>query len=363
MDKVKKLIEMAKEDGNKLLISRILSEDLTDDESDELFKLLSENNIVVLNSEIENQNDEENSKTNYHNKDLYEQYMSEVNKIPLLNVEEEIELGYKLRSSDAKIVAFARKKLIESNLRLAAAIARDIFWKTKPNRLDILDLTQEANIGLQKAVDKYDVTLGFKLSTYATWWIRQTITRALSEQSRTIRVPVHANESISKMNYIRRQFLSKYGREAKDEELAELMETTIENIIILKRADQEILSLESPIGEEEDSQLSDFIPSEYDTETEAQQKIEFAEVQRLMKKILTPREIYVISQRYGIGLEGGLTLEEVGNQLNLTRERVRQIESKALRKLKYYYYRQSTNNPQSYSEFVLRKTKFDSEDD
>ena len=255
-------------------------------------------------------------------------YLKEIGKIPLLTAEEEIECAKKMLDGDEK----ARKKLSESNLRLVVSIAK----KYVGRGMLFLDLIQEGNLGLIKAVEKFDYRKGFKFSTYATWWIRQAITRAIADQARTIRIPVHMVETINKLIRTQRHLLQTLGREPTIEEVAEEMELPVERVKEIKKVSQEPVSLETPIGEEEDSHLGDFIPDE-----DAPSPSELAAYTLLKEQLdeiiqtLTPREAKVLRLRFGLDDGKARTLEEVGKEFNVTRERIRQIEAKALRKLRH----------------------------
>ena len=253
-------------------------------------------------------------------------YLKEIGKVPLLSPEEEIELAMRIAEDDPQ----AKKRLAEANLRLVVSIAKRYVGRG----MQFLDLIQEGNLGLIKAVDKFDYTKGFKFSTYATWWIRQAITRAIADQARTIRIPVHMVETINRVKKTGSQLLHENGKEPTADEIAEKLDMPADKVREILRVSQEPISLETPIGEEEDSHLGDFIPdnealSPEDAASALLLKEEVAEV----LKTLTPREAEVISLRFG--LEDGRchTLEEVGERFEVTRERVRQIEAKALRKL------------------------------
>ena len=254
-------------------------------------------------------------------------YLKEIGRVPLLTAEEEIELAQRMTQGDS----YAKKRLSEANLRLVVSIAK----KYVGRGMQFLDLIQEGNLGLIKAVEKFDYTKGFKFSTYATWWIRQAITRSIADQARTIRVPVHMVETINKMNRVGRRFLQEHGREATNEELAKEMETSVEKIREAKKAAQDPISLETPIGEKEDSHLGDFIEDQKTAspEDEAAATMRREQIHQLLET-LTEREKGVIALRYGIDDGTQRTLEEVGKYFGVTRERIRQIEGKALKKLK-----------------------------
>jgi RNA polymerase primary sigma factor len=262
--------------------------------------------------------------------DAVQMYLKEIGRTPLLKSEEERELAKKIEKGDEE----ARRKFIQANLRLVVSIAKRYVNRT-PN-LSILDLVQEGNIGLSRAVDKFDYRRGFKFSTYATWWIRQAITRALADQSRTIRIPVHMVETISKYTQAKRRLLQELGREPLAEEIAIEMNIPVEKIHHIQKISQDVVSLESPVGEDdEDSTLSEFIPDEKNL-TPAQTASQTL-LRDKIKEILvdlTPREQKILSMRFG--LEDGVThtLEEVGKEFGVTRERIRQIEAKALARIK-----------------------------
>ena len=255
-------------------------------------------------------------------------YLKEIGRVPLLSAEEEKVLAEKMAEGDED----AKMKLVEANLRLVVSIAKRYVGKG----MFFLDLIQEGNIGLMKAVEKFDYEKGFKFSTYATWWIRQAITRAIADQARTIRVPVHMVENIHRVSRYSRQMLQELGREATAEELAEKMNMAPEKVREIMKIAQDPVSLETPIGEEEDSHLGDFIPDD-----DAPQPAEIASATILREVIerelhtLTPREEHVIKLRFGLYDGRSRTLEEVGKEFDITRERIRQIEAKALRKLRH----------------------------
>ncbi|MBQ9845864.1 MAG: RNA polymerase sigma factor RpoD [Oscillospiraceae bacterium] len=255
-------------------------------------------------------------------------YLKEIGSFPLLSLEEEVELAEKILKGDS----LAKKKLAEANLRLVVSIAKRYVGRG----MLFLDLIQEGNLGLIKAVEKFDHTKGFKFSTYATWWIRQAITRAIADQARTIRIPVHMVETINKVKKVQSQLLHKNGQEPSVEDLAEELDMPQEKVREILKVAQEPISLESPIGEEEDSHLGDFIPDSdapipEEAATHALLKEQLGEV----LATLTPREAKVLSLRFGIEDGRPRTLEEVGKEFNVTRERIRQIEAKALRKLRH----------------------------
>ena len=255
-------------------------------------------------------------------------YLKEIGRVPLLSAEEEVELAIKMSQGDVA----AKKRLSAANLRLVVSIAKRYVGRG----MQFLDLIQEGNLGLIKAVEKFDHTKGFKFSTYATWWIRQAITRAIADQARTIRIPVHMVETINKVKKVNSQLLHENGHEPTNEQIAEKLEMPVEKVREIMRVAQEPVSLETPIGEEEDSHLGDFIPDEdapapSDVASHTMLKEQLAEV----LSTLTPREEKVLRLRFGLEDGRSRTLEEVGKEFNVTRERIRQIEAKALRKLRH----------------------------
>lgn len=255
-------------------------------------------------------------------------YLKEIGRVPLLTPEEEIELAERMALGDP----YARKRLSEANLRLVVSIAKRYVGRG----MQFLDLIQEGNLGLIKAVEKFDHTKGFKFSTYATWWIRQAITRAIADQARTIRIPVHMVETINKVKKVSSQLLHKNGHDPTAEEIAEELDMPIDKVREIMRVAQEPVSLETPIGEEEDSHLGDFIedsdaPAPADAASHTLLKEQLEEV----LSTLTPREKKVLELRFGLEDGRNRTLEEVGKEFNVTRERIRQIEAKALRKLRH----------------------------
>ena len=260
--------------------------------------------------------------------DPVKMYLKDIGKVPLLSAEEEIELAKRMEAGDE----MAKKKLAESNLRLVVSIAKRYVGRGLP----FLDLIQEGNLGLLKAVEKFDYRKGYKFSTYATWWIRQAITRAIADQARTIRIPVHMVETINKVTRVSRELLQKLGREPLPEEVGEVMGLPKERVQEIMKIAQEPVSLETPIGEEEDSHLGDFIQDEsIPTPVEATNQTLLHEQLDEVVSTLTEREQRVIKLRFGWDDGRPRTLEEVGKEFNVTRERIRQIEAKALRKLRH----------------------------
>ena len=255
-------------------------------------------------------------------------YLKEIGKVPLLSAEEEIELAKRMEKGDSE----AKRRLAEANLRLVVSIAKRYVGRG----MLFLDLIQEGNLGLIKAVEKFDYRKGYKFSTYATWWIRQAITRAIADQARTIRIPVHMVETINKLIRVSRQLLQEMGREPHPEEIAKEMNMSVDKVREIMKISQEPVSLETPIGEEEDSHLGDFIPDD-----DAPAPAEAAAFTLLKEQLidvldtLTPREEKVLRLRFGLDDGRARTLEEVGKEFSVTRERIRQIEAKALRKLRH----------------------------
>lgn len=260
--------------------------------------------------------------------DSVKMYLKDIGQVPLLKPDEEIELAKRMSEGDVA----AKNRLSEANLRLVVSIAKRYVGRG----MQFLDLIQEGNLGLMKAVEKFDHTKGFKFSTYATWWIKQSITRAIADQARTIRIPVHMVETINKTGRVSRQLLQTLGREPTTKEIAEKMGITEEKVIEIQKIAQDPVSLEKPIGEEEDSHLGDFI--EDNTSASPAEKAETKMLKEHLLEVLsslTPRENEVIRKRYGLDDARPKTLEEVGREFNVTRERIRQIEAKALRKLRH----------------------------
>lgn len=255
-------------------------------------------------------------------------YLKEIGRIPLLSSEEEIELAKRMEMGDEE----AKKKLSEANLRLTVSIAK----RYSGRGMQFLDLIQEGNLGLIKAVEKFDYRKGYKFSTYATWWIRQSITRAIADQARTIRIPVHMVETMNRVNRTSRRLLQEYGREPTPEEIAVTMNLPVERILEVSKISQEPVSLETPIGEEEDSHLGDFIQDEHVPvpSEEAAHTLLREQLEEVMDT-LSDREQKVLALRFGLEDGKPHTLEEVGRDFQVTRERIRQIEAKALRKLRH----------------------------
>ena len=307
-------------DDDEILELELEEDDLLNDEEDE-----KKSGVIIKSSgEIEVSDSAKNIPTD----DPVRMYFKEIGKVPLLTADEERDLAIRIEQGDEE----AKKKLCESNLRLVVSIARRYL-----NRgLSFLDLIQEGNLGLIKAVEKFDYTKGYKFSTYATWWIRQAITRSIADQARTIRIPVHMVETINKLIRISRQLLQEYGREPTSEEIAREMGISVEKVREIKKISQDPVSLETPIGEEEDSHLGDFIPDE-----DIPSPVDAAAYSMLQKQLrevldtLSEREKKVLILRFGLDDGRPRTLEEVGREFNVTRERIRQIEAKALRKLRH----------------------------
>ena len=293
---------------------------------------LSGTEITEIENEVEQFRNSENMERILEQEGLVDDpvrlYLKEIGRVPLLSSEREHELAQLMADGDVE----AKKALVEANLRLVVSIAKRYVGRG----MFFLDLIQEGNLGLMKAVDKFDYTKGYKFSTYATWWIRQAITRAIADQARTIRIPVHMVETIHKVSRYSRQMLQELGREATAEEIGEKMGMSAEKVREIMKVALDPVSLETPIGEEEDSHLGDFIP---DDETPAPSDAASASILREVIErelhTLTPREEHVIKLRFGLYDGRTRTLEEVGQEFNITRERIRQIEAKALRKLRH----------------------------
>jgi RNA polymerase primary sigma factor len=340
---VKELIEKGKNKGMltyKEIMDTLEDIELDPEQIEKIYDNLDEMGIDIIGDEdleqtVEDEEDLENLNTDeltvpegINIDDPVRMYLKEIGKIPLLTAEEEIELAKRIENGDEE----AKRKLAEANLRLVVSIAKRYVGRG----MLFLDLIQEGNLGLIKAVEKFDYRKGYKFSTYATWWIRQAITRAIADQARTIRIPVHMVETINKLIRVSRQLLQELGREPLPEEIAVEMGISEEKVREILKIAQEPVSLETPIGEEEDSHLGDFIPDD-----DAPAPAEAAAFTMLREQLvdvldtLTPREEKVLRLRFGLDDGRVRTLEEVGKEFNVTRERIRQIEAKALRKLRH----------------------------
>ena len=296
-------------------------------EMEEIASQLTKDGVVVQRDGL-SQEEIDSLLKDVNPEDPVKMYLRDIGRVPLLTAEEEIELSERIANGDAE----AKKILCEANLRLVVSIAKKYAGKSG---MQFLDLIQEGNLGLIKAVEKFDHTKGFRFSTYATWWIRQHITRAIADQARTIRIPVHMVETINKINRISKQLLQKNGREPTLEELAEELGMPEEKVMEIQKISLEPISLESPVGEEEDSKIADFIEDESSLSPyEASTRVIIKEKLLQTLESLTPREQKVIRLRYGLDDGYPKTLEQVGKEFNVTRERIRQIEAKALRKLR-----------------------------
>lgn len=338
-ERKEELVKLGKEKGfitYEQLAGALKGLDLDSDALDELYNAFNENSIAVVSEDdesTETSNDAIILDDDILTKDLnindpVRMYLKEIGQIKLLTMDEELSLADRIAAGDPE----AKTILAEANLRLVVSIAKRYVGRG----MLFLDLIQEGNIGLMKSVEKFDVTKGYKFSTYATWWIRQAITRAIADQARTIRVPVHMVETINKLARIQRQLTLELNREPSEEELAAKMNISIDKIREIYKISQEPVSLETPIGEEDDSHLGDFVPDERnmspeDYATNEMLKDEISEV----LLTLTEREEKVIRLRFGLEDGKSRTLEEVGQMFGVTRERIRQIEAKALRKLRH----------------------------
>ena len=350
-EKLDKLLETAKKKKNVLEEQEILDmfsgEELTPEKLDRIYDFLDNKKVDVLRMTsdddmdpdlfMEDDGDEEELNVDDLEASVPEgiglgdpvrMYLKEIGKVPLLSSEGEIELAKRMELGDEE----AKKKLAEANLRLVVSIAKRYVGRG----MQFLDLIQEGNLGLIKAVEKFDYTKGYKFSTYATWWIRQAITRAIADQARTIRIPVHMVETINRLIRTSRQLLQELGREPQPEEIAKRMDLPVERVREIMKISQDPVSLETPIGEEEDSHLGDFIQDNHVTvPADAATSVLLHEQLLEVLDTLTEREQKVLKLRFGLEDGRPRTLEEVGKQFHVTRERIRQIEAKALRKLRH----------------------------
>ncbi len=302
--------------------------DLNPMQIDTVYKTLPELGITIFDEDERDKELFEQALSDIGLDDPVKMYLKDIGRVPLLSGDDEIELARKMQDGDED----AKQRLSEANLRLVVSIAKRYVGRG----MLFLDLIQEGNLGLMKAVEKFDYQKGFKFSTYATWWIRQSITRAIADQARTIRIPVHMVETINKLTRVSRMLLQENGREPTPEEIAKAMEIEVSKVREIQKIAQDPVSLETPIGEEEDSHLGDFIEDDK-TQTPGDSVAGILLKEQLLSVLdtLTPREEKVLRLRYGIDDGKPRTLEEVGKEFNVTRERIRQIEAKALRKLRH----------------------------
>lgn len=336
MAAVKELIDKGKKNGSltyKEIMETMDHIDLSPEQIEKIYEVLEMTGVEIIGDINENVVEEEEEldlsiPEGIAIDDPVRMYLKEIGKVPLLSSEQEITYAREIEEGNQK----AKKKLAEANLRLVVSIAKRYVGRG----MLFLDLIQEGNLGLIKAVEKFDYRKGYKFSTYATWWIRQAITRAIADQARTIRIPVHMVETINKLIRVQRQLLQELGRDPFPEEISKVMELPVDKVREIQKIAQEPVSLETPIGEEEDSHLGDFIPDD-----EAPAPAEAAAFTMLKEQLinvldtLTPREEKVLRLRFGLDDGRARTLEEVGKEFNVTRERIRQIEAKALRKLRH----------------------------
>ncbi|MBQ1838665.1 MAG: RNA polymerase sigma factor RpoD [Ruminococcus sp.] len=343
---VKELIELGKKKGqltNQDILDAIGEQDFDPEKLEKLFDMLESQGIEIvedfvdlkledLELDIDENKDDDNPAPSGEQSvtidDPVKVYLKEIGRVPLLSGEEEVDLAIRISNGDVA----AKQRLSEANLRLVVSIAKRYLGRG----MQFLDLIQEGNLGLIKAVEKFDYTKGFKFSTYATWWIRQAITRAIADQARTIRIPVHMVETINKVKKVQSQLLHQNGHEPSPDEIAEEIDMPVDKVREIMRVAQEPVSLETPIGEEEDSHLGDFIPdNDAPAPADAASHTMLREQLADVLSTLTPREAKVLRLRFGLEDGRSRTLEEVGKEFNVTRERIRQIEAKALRKLRH----------------------------
>ncbi|MDY5676629.1 MAG: RNA polymerase sigma factor RpoD [Eubacteriales bacterium] len=332
---ISKIIKDASKDGNSIteeeLGARLINYELSADELKDVKERLEDEGITVEPSVDEVIKDEElkNLISDVKVGDPVKMYLKDIGQAQLLTPEQEVELAKKILEGDER----AKKELSERNLKLVVSIAKKYVNRSS---MQFLDLIQEGNLGLLKAVEKFDYTKGFRFSTYATWWIRQSITRAIADQARTIRIPVHMVETIHRLSRVSKQLMQELGRDPTNAEIAERMGLSENRVIEIQKIAQDPVSLESPVGEEDESRISDFVEDESvksPTDNAAQDILKAQLLQVI--ETLTPREQKVIRLRYGLDDSHPRTLEEVGKEFNVTRERIRQIEAKALRKLRH----------------------------
>lgn len=327
----KSLIEEGKKAGSlssDYLCDKLDSFEASGEQVDQIYKALDEAHINIVNDYEKDKDLYDQLLKEINMDDPVKMYLKDIGRVPLLSPEEEVELAKRMAEGDES----AKLRLSEANLRLVVSIAKRYVGRG----MQFLDLIQEGNLGLMKAVEKFDYQKGFKFSTYATWWIRQAITRAIADQARTIRIPVHMVETINRQVRVSRMLLQKLGREPTAAEIAEEMGISESRVMEIQKIAQDPVSLETPIGEEEDSHIGDFLEDE--TATAPSDTVAFTMLKEQLISVLdtlTPREEKVLRLRYGIDDGRPRTLEEVGKEFNVTRERIRQIEAKALRKLRH----------------------------